>query len=89
MTIPYRPHIIRNERGVYLITCKADEAREFVGFLNHEGVLANLTTAELTENGKLESEQTEYTALQVDLASPIEHGKAKFLIDKWCATRPD
>ena len=89
MAIPYRPHCISNGRGVYLLTCKSEEARGFVDFLNHEGVMATVTTAELMEHGESGGEQADYTALQIELASPLDPGKAKFLIDKWCATRPD
>lgn len=89
MAIPYRPRGIYNERGAYLFTCKADQSQGFVDFLNHEGIIATLTAAETTESMEFEGEQEVYTVRQVDIASPVDPGKAKHLIDKWCATRPE
>ena len=89
MSIPYRPRVIANERGAYLFTCKTEQAQEMTDFLNHNGVFATLTDAETTENMEFEGEQEVYTVRQIDIASPIEPGKAKALIDTWCESRRD
>ena len=88
MAIPYRPRGVSNERGVYLFTCKSDHAQAFVDFLNHEGIIATLSSAETTENMESGDEEECYAVQQVDIASPVDSGKAKHLIDKWCTLRP-
>lgn len=87
MAIPYRPRVISNERGTYLITCKKELAQELTEFLNHEGILATLTDAETTENLEFNEESESYTVCQIGLAGSIDPGRAKNAIDAWCQSR--
>ena len=87
MANAYRPHLIANERGAYLLTCKKELAESLVAHLNHRGIIAELSDAEATKTPQSDEEREPFIVQQIDLNGEYQPGQIEAIVSEWSASQ--